>query len=97
MGNALLSIQIIPKTKDGEDVIPYVDKAIAIIEQSGVKYQVNPLETTMEGDLTELFAIVEKMNEAMIENGSRNVISQIKVLYQPEGASMDALTEKYRP
>jgi uncharacterized protein (TIGR00106 family) len=97
MGNALLSIQIIPKTKGGEDVIPYVDKAIAIIEQSGVKYQVNPLETTMEGDLTELFAIVEKMNEAMIENGSRNVISQIKVLYQPEGASMDALTEKYRP
>ncbi|MDN3451530.1 thiamine-binding protein [Planococcus sp. APC 3906] len=97
MGNALLSIQIIPKTKGGEDVIPYVDKAIAIIEQSGVKYQVNPLETTMEGDLTELFAIVEKMNEAMIENGSRNVISQIKVLYQPEWASMDALTEKYRP
>ncbi|WP_416144101.1 thiamine-binding protein [Planococcus koreensis] len=97
MGNALLSIQIIPKTKGGEDVIPYVDKAIAIIEQSGVKYQVNPLETTMEGDLAELFSIVEKMNEAMIENGSRNVISQIKVLYQPEGASMDALTEKYRP
>lgn len=97
MGNALLSIQIIPKTKDGEDVIPYVDKAIAIIEQSGVKYQVNPLETTMEGDLSELFSIVEKMNDAMIECGSRNVISQIKVLYQPEGASMDALTEKYRP
>ncbi|MBT2583232.1 thiamine-binding protein [Planococcus sp. ISL-109] len=96
MGNALLSIQIIPKTKDGEDVIPYVDKAIAIIEQSGVKYQVNPLETTMEGDLSELFSIVEKMNEAMIGKGSRNVISQIKVLYQPSGASMDALTEKYR-
>lgn len=97
MGNALLSIQIIPKTKNGEDVIPYVDEAIAIIEQSGVKYQVNPLETTMEGDLSELFAIVEKMNEAMIRKGSRNVISQIKVLYQPSGASMDALTEKYRP
>lgn len=97
MGNALLSIQIIPKTKDGEDVIPYVDKAIAIIEKSGVKYQVNPLETTMEGDLAQLFAIVEEMNDAMIENGSPNVISQIKVLYQPSGASMDALTEKYRP
>ncbi|RNF41245.1 thiamine-binding protein [Planococcus salinus] len=96
MGNALLSIQIIPKTKDGEDVIPYVDQAIAIIEQSGVKYQVHALETTMEGDLTELFAIVEKMNKAMIDRGSRNVISQIKVLYQPAGASMDALTEKYR-
>lgn len=97
MGNALLSIQIIPKTKNGEDVIPYVDKAIAVIEKSGVPYQVNPLETTMEGDLSQLFSIVEEMNEAMIEHGSSNVISQIKVLYQPSGASMDKLTEKYRP
>ncbi|MCM3238476.1 thiamine-binding protein [Heyndrickxia oleronia] len=96
MANALLSIQIIPKTKNGENVIPYVDEAISIIERSGVKYQVNPLETTMEGDLTELFAIVEKMNQRMIELGSPNVISQIKVLYQPNGASMDQLTEKYR-
>ncbi|MDE4083554.1 thiamine-binding protein [Planococcus maritimus] len=97
MANALLSIQIIPKTKNGEDVIPYVDKAIAVIEKSGVPYQVNPLETTMEGDLAHLFSIVEEMNEAMIEVGSSNVISQIKVLYQPNGASMDKLTEKYRP
>lgn len=96
MANALLSIQIIPKTKNGENVIPYVDEAISIIERSGVKYQVNPLETTMEGDLTELFAIVEKMNQRMIELGSPNVISQIKVLYLPNGASMDQLTEKYR-
>ncbi|MGE8203822.1 thiamine-binding protein [Heyndrickxia sp. NPDC080065] len=96
MANALVSIQIIPKTKNGEDVIPYVDEAISIIDQSGVKYQVSPLETTMEGDLTELFAIIEKMNVKMMELGCTNVISQIKVLYQPSGASMDVLTEKYR-
>ncbi|MGE6257149.1 thiamine-binding protein [Heyndrickxia sporothermodurans] len=96
MANALVSIQIIPKTKNGEDVIPYVDEAISIIDQSGVKYQVNPLETTMEGELTELFAIIEKMNKRMMELGCINVISQIKVLYQPSGASMDVLTEKYR-
>ncbi|GIN85076.1 hypothetical protein J6TS2_14620 [Heyndrickxia sporothermodurans] len=96
MANALVSIQIIPKTKNGEDVIPYVDEAISIIDQSGVKYQVHPLETTMEGELTELFAIIEKMNKRMMELGCINVISQIKVLYQPSGASMDVLTEKYR-
>ncbi|HEY4599999.1 MAG TPA: thiamine-binding protein [Cerasibacillus sp.] len=96
MANALISIQIIPKTKNGEDVIPYVDAAIEVIEQSGVKYQVNPLETTMEGNLSELLAIVERMNEKMVELGSSNVISQVKILYEPSGASMDKLTEKYR-
>ncbi|MBA2176358.1 thiamine-binding protein [Halobacillus locisalis] len=96
MSNSLVSIQIIPKTKDGEDVIPYVDEAISIIHNSGLTYEVHPLETTIEGDLSEIFALIERMNEAMIERGSSNVISQIKVLYQPTGASMNQLTEKYR-
>lgn len=96
MANALVSIQIIPKTKNGEDVIPYVDAAIAVIEESGVKYQVNPLETTMEGELTELFQIIEKMNEEMVRRGCPSIISQVKVYYKPDGASMDVLTEKYR-
>lgn len=96
MANALVSIQIIPKTKNGEDTIPYIDEAIKVITDSGVKYQVNPLETTMEGDLTELIKIVEKMNKKMIELDCPSVISQIKVFYNPDGASMDQLTEKYR-
>lgn len=96
MSNALVSIQIIPKPNDGGSVIPYVDEAISIIQKSGVKFEVNPLETTMEGELTYLFSIIEEMNKRMIEMGSTNVISQIKVLYQPEGITMDTLTEKYR-
>ncbi len=96
MANALVNVQIIPKTSNGEDTIPLVDAAIAVIEASGVKYQVNPLETTMEGDLDTLFFVIEKMNQRMVELGSISVISQVKVYYKPDGASMDVLTEKYR-
>ena len=96
MTNALVSIQIIPKTPNGEDVIPYVDAAIAIIKEAGVPFQVSPLETTMEGNLQDLLGIVQKMNERMIELGSLSIISQVKIFYKPEGASMDKLTEKYR-
>ncbi|MCM3338603.1 thiamine-binding protein [Paenibacillus sp. MER TA 81-3] len=97
MVNSLVSIQIIPKTKNGENVIPYVDRAIEVIQASGVKYQVGPLETTMEGELSELMQVIERMNEAMIELGSLNVISQVKILYMPSGITMDELTVKYRP
>mgnify|MGYP001795593084 FL=1 len=96
MTNALVSIQIIPKTPNGEDVIPYVDAAIAVIEEAGVPFQVSPLETTMEGNLSELLEIVQKMNERMVEIGSPSIISQVKIFYKPDGASMDKLTEKYR-
>lgn len=96
MINSLVSIQIIPKTKNGEDSIPFIEQAIDVIQESGIRYEVHPLETTMEGNLTEIFSVIEKMNERMIEAGCVNVISQVKILYQPSGVSMDKLTEKYR-
>ncbi|KAA9021661.1 thiamine-binding protein [Niallia endozanthoxylica] len=95
MAKSLVSIQIIPKTPNGENVIPFVDEAIKIIAESGMKYEVHPLETTVEGDLTAIFTMITKMNERMIEMGSHNVITQIKTLYQPSGIQMVDLTEKY--
>ncbi|GGG16524.1 hypothetical protein GCM10007425_08600 [Lysinibacillus alkalisoli] len=96
MSNSLISVQIIPKTERVEDVIPAVDAAIKVIDDAGVKYEVHPLETTMEGELSTLLAIIEKMNEKMVELGCVNVITQVKILYQPSGITMDTLTEKYR-
>jgi len=97
VANTLVSIQILPKTKDNDDIIPYVDRAIEVIAQSGVKHLVSPLETTMEGELNVLLGIIEQMNDAMIAMGSPSVISQVKIYFNPSGASMDKLTEKYRP
>ena len=96
MANALVSIQIIPKTPNGEDVHPYVDAAIAVIEEAGIPFQVSPLETTMEGELSLLLEIVQQMNERMVEEGSPSIISQVKIFYKPDGASMNKLTEKYK-
>lgn len=97
MANALVSIQILPRTPNGESVIPYVDRAIEIIRASGVKFLVGPLETTMEGELSQLLDVIKRMNEEMILLGAPSVISQIKIAYNPtEGASMDRLVAKYR-
>lgn len=96
MANALVSVQIIPHTNSGDDYGLYVDKAIGVIKESGVHYEVHPLETTMEGELTELLSIVEKMNEKMIESGIDSVVTQVKILYKPDGTSMKSMTEKYQ-
>jgi uncharacterized protein YqgV (UPF0045/DUF77 family) len=96
MANSLVSVQMIPKTRNGEDSIPYVDEAIKIIIESGLKYEVHPLETTIEGDLNSIFNVIKQMNERMIEIGSYNCITQVKILYQPSGIQMEDLTGKYR-
>jgi len=97
MAQTLLSIQVIPKTPNNEDSYAYVDRAIEVIQKSGVKYEVHPLETTMEGELEALLDVVRRMHEALVEAGSPSIISQIKIAHRPGGISMERLTEKYRP
>lgn len=96
MANTLLSIQILPRTEGGQSVIPYVDEAIALIQNSGLPYRVAPLETTIEGDLGELLQLVERIHVKMVELGCPAALSQIKISYNPtQGASMGRNLEKY--
>ena len=90
-----LAFQVIPGSKD---IHPYaiVDKAIQVVQNSGVKYEVGPMETTMEGDLDELFGIVKEAQEACIKAGAERVMTIIKIEYCPTGVSMDAKVSKYR-
>lgn len=95
MANALVSLQVIPRTPGNDDVIPFVDRAIGLIAASGVNYRVGPLETTMEGELDRLLEIVRQVSDEMIELGCPSVISQVKIYHNPGQASMDSLTERY--
>ncbi|HLR53546.1 MAG TPA: thiamine-binding protein [Pseudogracilibacillus sp.] len=95
MNNALISVQILPSVPYGQEVYDYVDKAIEVIKQANVTYKVSPLETTMEGNLTELLEIVQQMNIKMEEMGAKQTIFQVKILYRQEGIAMNTLMEKY--
>ena len=95
MADALVSLQVLPRGKTDEEVYALVDKAIEVIRESGVPYEVGPMETTMEGELPELLAIIERMNEAMIEMGCPSVLHQVKIYFNPAGASIRGLTGKY--
>ncbi|WP_270232173.1 thiamine-binding protein [Staphylococcus warneri] len=95
MIDTLMSIQIIPKTPNNEDVIPYVDKAIKIIDQSGLHYRVGPLETTVQGDMNECLILIQKLNQRMVELECPSTISQVKFYHVPEGIEIETLTGKY--
>ncbi|EHS7221262.1 thiamine-binding protein [Staphylococcus pseudintermedius] len=95
MIDTLMSIQIIPQTPHGEDVIPFVDEAIKVIDESGLNYRVGPLETTVEGEMSSLLILIQKMNERMVELESPSIISQVKFYHVTEGISIETLTGKY--
>lgn len=67
MKDTLMSIQIIPKTPNNDNVIPYVDEAIKIIDESGLHFRVGPLETTVQGNMNECLILIQSLNERMVE------------------------------
>jgi uncharacterized protein (TIGR00106 family) len=95
MAKINVSLQVIPNVSP-ERIYPVVDKVIAMIADSGVKYEVGPMETTMEGELDELMEIVKKAQAVCVEEGAARVVSIVKIDYSPEGVTIDEKVGKYR-
>lgn len=95
MKNVNLSLQVLPVVLDAQ-IYGVVDKVIEFIHKSGVKYEVGPMETTMEGDLDLLLEIVKKAQDICIKEGAERVVSVVKIDYKPEGVTMDEKIGKYR-
>ncbi len=90
-----LSIQVIPKVAD-KDTYRVVDLAINVIKESGVKYIVGPMETTMEGKLDQLLEIVKEVQEVCVKAGAERVLSVVKIDYHPLGVTIEEKIGKYR-
>lgn len=95
MSNVNVSLQVLPVVPD-EDIYDVVDKVIEYIDESGVKYEVGPMETTMEGDLDLLLEIVKQSQEICVKEGASRVVSIVKIDYKSEGVTMDEKIGKYR-
>ncbi len=89
-----VGVQVLPLT---EDAYPIVDRAIAAIQASGVKYEVGPLETTLEGeDLDKLLEVAKSAHLACFEAGATRVVTIIKIADALEGTTIEGKVAKYR-
>lgn len=90
-----VGIQVLPFSKK-KDTYGLVDKAIEAIEASGVKYEVDALETVMEGELDDLLEVVKKAVYACVDAGAEEVAANVKIHYRPAGTSIEEKVGKYR-
>jgi len=89
-----VGVQVLPMV---DDVYAVVDKAIEAIQASGVKYEVGPLETTLEGeDLDRLLEAAKSAHRACFEAGAGKVITIIKIADDLEGTTIEGKVGKYR-
>ncbi|HYG19404.1 MAG TPA: thiamine-binding protein [Ohtaekwangia sp.] len=72
-----LAIQIVPISKEH----PYgiIDKAIEVIQRSGVPFQVGAMETVMQGDYDTLMKTAKEAQEACLAAGADEIVVTMKV------------------
>jgi uncharacterized protein YqgV (UPF0045/DUF77 family) len=81
-----------PGTSDNPHA--HVEAAIAVIQASGLRYEVGALGTTLEGDDDQVWATLRAAHEAMLAAGATGGISHVKIA--SVNRSIDSLTAKFR-
>jgi len=72
------SIQIVPIVLD-KHPYQWVDDAIAIIQKSGIKYEVTPFATILEGTYDEVLAVIHAVNEFLYQKGCAEWITNVQI------------------
>ena len=72
------SIQILPIVQD-KHPYDWVDEAIAVIQQSGIKYEIGPFATVIEGTYEEVMAVVHKVNEHLLSQKCNEWIASVQL------------------
>jgi uncharacterized protein (TIGR00106 family) len=88
-----IALQVVPKSKTKE-AYDLVDDAIKVIQDSGLKYQVCPFETSIEGPYDEIMKLVEKVQETCFNEGAEELLVYIKI--QNRKDSKVTIEEKMR-
>ncbi len=73
-----VTIQLLP-TKCTSDKIELIDKAIACIKDSKLKYLVCPFETVVEVTYEEIFDLVNKIRKTTLSNGCEELLINMKM------------------
>jgi len=90
------SIQIVPVVSD-KHPYEWVDEAIAVIQQSGIKYEVGPFATVIEGNYTNVMKVLDNINEYLCNKGCNEWICNVQIQIRSKGdITGDEKTEKFK-
>lgn len=91
----IAELSIIPQ--DCGDTSPIIDLAIDVIRRSGLRYEVGPLGTTIEGDREAVFRVLRQAHEAVVRGGPGRVITEIRIDDRGESnVTIEREVERYR-
>ncbi|MCI9468550.1 MAG: thiamine-binding protein [Oscillospiraceae bacterium] len=97
--SASIAIQVLPEAPNDRELCRIVDEVISYIAKSGLRYEVGPFETTIEGDsYDQLMDIVKECQHVAVRAGAPKVSAYVKIVYRPAGdiLTIEQKLEKYQ-
>jgi uncharacterized protein (TIGR00106 family) len=90
------SIQLLPIVNDKHPYL-WVDEAIEVINRSGIKYQVGPFSTVIEGSYNEVMSVVNAVNEYLYQQNCSEWILNVQLqLRSKDDVTVKEKIEKYK-
>ncbi len=76
---AVVEVSITPLGTSDPSVSRYVAGCLRIVRETGLKYQLTPMGTILEGDLDEIVRVIRTMQESVFAAGAERVSTLIKI------------------
>lgn len=90
-----IALQVLPSSTTKH---PYtiIDKAIELIQKSGLKYRVCPFETVIEGEYDQIMELIKKIQLECLDFGAEKLLTNLKIeMSRDKDVSIEDKTGKY--
>ncbi|SCW69178.1 uncharacterized protein, MTH1187 family [Paenibacillus tianmuensis] len=89
---AIVEVTVIPIGTETTSLSGYVADLHRLLEQAPepIQFQMTPMSTIIEGELSDLFQVLQRLHEAPFQHGAKRVSTSIKIDdRRDKNASMD--------
>jgi len=76
---AICEITVIPLGTGETSASKYVAKCLDVARKSGLKYEITPMSTVIEGNLEKILEVIRKMHEVPFNEGAQRVVTTITI------------------
>lgn len=90
------AVQILPVVQD-KHPYEWVDEAIAVIQESGIKYEIGAFNTVLEGNYSEVMTVIDAINEYLYTHQCQEWITSVQIqIRSGEDMTGDEKTAKFK-
>ena len=76
---AIMSISVVPVGTGSASVSHYVAEMVKLVRASGLRFQLTPMATVVEGELEELLRLAGQLHRLPLRMGAPRVVTTIKL------------------